>query len=382
MKNSIIPLYNSTNRLIVKSKDCYQYDSDGREYIDFESGVWCTNIGHSNEKLNNLIEHQINESIHLGLKFRNHYSEALSIELQRIIGFDNGSSAFLCSGSEAVNMAITLSNHITKRKKILKISNSFLSAYGYGQILPDNNAIVNVIFNDFDSIKSIDFKEISAFVMETGGASLEMVRFPDYDFIKKIVELSKENDCLIIAEEVTTGMGRMGKWFGFQYYNIFPDIVVTGKALGNGYPISGVTVNSKIVDSFEKNPFKYAQSHQNDPLGCAIGLEVIRIIEENKLIDICQKTGQYFKKQLELIHEKHHVKVKAVRARGLMLAFELADCIDGEVINNHLFDSGFVTGFKANTLRFLPPLIIKTSDIDKLVAKLDKLLTNIKATSA
>lgn len=376
MRNAVIPFYGASNKLIVKSKDCYQYDSEGKKYIDFESGVWCANIGHSNDRLVRVIQNQLEESVHHGYKFRNHYSEQLSKELQRLIGFENGSSVFLSSGSEAVNLAITLSQHLTGRKKILKIDNSFLSSYGFGQISTENNHLVNVKFNDLSAIDNIDFSTISAFVMETGGASLEMVKFPDSLFIKQLTEISKKNNCLIIAEEVTTGMGRTGKWFGFQHYDIVPDIVVIGKGLGNGYPVSAVTINEAISEQFEQNPFRYAQSHQNDPLGCAIGLEVIKIIEEEDMISRCNSTGSYFLEKLEKLGERHYDKVKEIRYRGLMIALQFRDDFDGELVSNLLFENGFIIGFKLNTLRFLPPLTITTNDIDSMIDTLDELLRN------
>lgn len=374
--SNLIPFYISSDKFITKSEDCYQYDSEGKMYIDFESGVWCTNIGHSNKQITNLIECQIKESIHHGYKFRNKYAESLSDELQRIIGIQGGASVFLSSGSEAVNLAIRISQHITNRKKILKIDNSYLSAYGYGQITPDNKQIVNVRFDDIESIDKIDFSEISAFVLETGGASIEMVQFPDYNFVRKIVDLSTKNNCLIIAEEVTTGMGRTGHWFGFQHYDIIPDITVAGKALGNGYPVSSVTFTSKIKELFQANPFRYAQSHQNDPLGCAIGLEVIKYIEQNNLIEKCNNNGAYFKQQLQSLQQRHPEMINNIRARGLMLALEFNESIDGEYIEKQLFDMGFIVGYKLNTLRLMPPLTIKTSDIEQLIRTLDILLTD------
>ena len=98
MKNSITPFYEPTNKILVKSKDCYQYDSEGKEYIDFESGVWCANIGHSNPGILKLIESQIKESIHQGYKFRNLFAENLSQKLQQLIGIKNGSSVVLEKG--------------------------------------------------------------------------------------------------------------------------------------------------------------------------------------------------------------------------------------------------------------------------------------------
>lgn len=376
MKNEIIPFYYPSDKVIVKSKDCYQYDSEGKEYIDFESGVWCANLGHCNDRIAKIVEKQAKESIHHGYRFRNLFSEELSTELQRLIGFRNGSSVFLSSGSEAVNLAITLSRNLTGRNKVLKINNSYLSAYGFGQISKENENLVNVEFNNLDSIKNVDFNEISALVLETGGASVEMVRFPDFEFISHLIDCVKKNNCLIIAEEVTTGIGRLGKWFGFQHYDVIPDIVVTGKALGNGFPISAVTISSVLTEKFKQSPFVYAQSHQNDPFGCAIGLEVIKIIEETDLISISNAVGIYFKEQLELVMNNHKDKVKEVRARGLMLALEFKDDFDGKKISDSLFESGNVIGFKLNILRFLPPLTIKTNDIDKMIDKLNSLLKN------
>ena len=376
MKNEIIPFYYPSDKVIVKSKDCYQYDSEGKEYIDFESGVWCTNLGHCNDRIANVVEKQAKESIHHGYRFRNRFSEELSKELQRLIGFENGSSVFLSSGSEAVNLAITLSRNLTGRNKVLKINNSYLSAYGFGQISKENENLVNVEFNDLNSIKNVDFNEISALVLETGGASVGMVRFPDFEFITQLIDSVKKNNCLVIAEEVTTGIGRLGKWFGFQHYDVVPDIVVTGKALGNGFPVSAVTISSDVAGKFKQSPFVYAQSHQNDPFGCAIGLEVIKIIEETDLIATSNAVGIYFKEQLELVLNNHKDKVKEVRARGLMLALEFKDDFDGKKISDSLFETGNVIGFELNTLRFLPPLTIKTSDIDKMIDKLNCLLMN------
>ncbi len=374
MKKNIIPFYTSSNRLIEKSSGCYQYDSDGKEYIDFESGVWCANLGHSHPGIVSVINEQSKISIHHGYRFRNDKSEKLSVELQRIIGFEDGASVFLSSGSEAVNLSIAIAQKVTGRKKILKISNSYLSAYGFGKIAPDNEYVVNANINDIKSLALIDFDDIAALVLELGGASVDMVRFPDFEFVDKLVKQSRSRKTLIIAEEVTTGIGRLGKWFGFQDFNINPDIVVTGKALGNGYPISAVTINSDILNRLNKNIFVYAQSHQNDPLGCAIGLEVVKVIEEEGILDNCVKIGAYFKEKLHGLKTSNTDKIKEVRAKGLMVAMEFEDSLDGNKINERLFESGFVFGFKQNTLRFLPPLTITEKEVDKLVLKLEELL--------
>lgn len=374
MNKNIIPFYPTSKNIIEKSSGCYQFDSNGKEYIDFESGVWCTNLGHSHKRIVSVINEQVKTSIHHGYRFRNEKSEKLSNELQRLIGYENGASVFLSSGSEAVNLSISIAQRLTEKRKVLKISNSYLSAYGLGKIDQSNSNLVNVPFNDTEAIKEIDYKEICALVLETGGASVEMVQFPEYEFVNKLVETSIKNNLIIIAEEVTTGIGRLGNWFGFQNYNCKPDIVVTGKALGNGYPISAVTVNENILTLLKNNLFAYAQSHQNDPLGCAIGLEVIKVIKDELLIANCNKMGSHFTKELEKLRLTFPSEIKEIRSKGLMLALEFRDTYDGNKINKKLFELGFVFSFKQNTLRFLPPLIITENEINKLIESLEKTL--------
>lgn len=372
MKNNIVPFYTPTEKTIIRSEGCYLYDSDGRKYTDFESGVWCANLGHCNEMVNRVIKSQIKTSIHHGYRFRNFESEKLSRTLQDKMAISGGQSVFLSSGSEAVNLAITLARHLMGRQKVLKIRSSYLSAYGHGKLSLDNDLLINLDLDDLRSLEQIDLGEVCSFVMETGGASFDMV-FPSKEFVLQIVEKARDKGCLIISDEVTTGMGRTGKWFGFQHYDLIPDIVATGKGLGNGYPVSGVTINSSVAGQFRENPFRYAQSHQNDPLGCAIGLEVIRQIERDDLINKSRETGRYFNEKLLDLREKYPGIISAVRARGLMLAMQFDSSFNGDCFNKKLFENGFTAGFKNNIMRFLPPLTIDFSGIDRLAETIENL---------
>lgn len=374
MIEDLIPFYIPGEKIFEKASDCYQYDSEGKKYIDFEAGVWCANAGHNHPRIVSVAEKQIKEIVHHGYRVRNRFSEELAVKLHGKLGFVNGQSVFLSSGSEAVNLAVTIARNLTGRGKILKINNSFLSAYGFGQLSPENPFKIDIAYNDLNAVSDIDFKDISAFVLETGGASVEVVKFPGKEFVTKVVGAARDHGSLIIVNEVTTGFGRTGKWFGFMHYDIEPDIVVTAKGLGNGFPISAVSVSQEVAKRFSKDPVMYLQSHINDPLGCAVALEVTRIIDEENLVEKSRKTGKYFKEQLEAVKEKYPDKVKDVRGRGLILALEFAAHIDGRSLNDQLFELGFLVGFKANVLRFLPPLTIKPADIDKFTGALDTLL--------
>lgn len=375
MNNSIIPLYKQIDKLIVKSKGCYQYDSSGKEYIDFESGDWAANLGHSHDRINQIIKNQVDTLIHDGLRFRNNQSEQLSVRLSEKLGIKDGKSAFLNSGSEAVNLGITIAKNLTGRKKILKVDCSYLSAYGHGQISADNPNLLNIPIDNTDAILNINFQEVAAFIFEPGNSS-SLIKYPKNNFIKSIALAIKQNGGLLMANEVTSGFGRTGKWFGFQHYDYKPDIISTGKALGNGYPISCVTIDKDTSVLFDKNPFRYAQSHQNDPLGCAIGLGVIDTYDEENLVQQSYEKGLYFNEQLLQLQAIHLNKIKEIRARGLMLGLELHTAMNGEELYSQLIDKGFLVGYKENVIRFMPPLIIERSQIDKLIIAMDKLLLN------
>ena len=377
MKNDIIPFYQPSERVLVESKACYQYDSEGKKYIDFESGVWCANLGHSPERICEVMQKQAQKAIHHGYYFRNQLAEDLSLRLQEKAGFQNGASVFLSSGSEAVNLSINIARKLSKRKKILKIDNSYLSAFGFGQITAENEDLQCVKFNDLSACEEIDFSEIAAFLIETGGASLDAVRIPDQQFISRLVQKSKEHGCLLIAEEVTTGMGRMGQWFGFQNYELMPDLLVAGKALGNGYPISAVVLSEEVSLQLNEQIFRYAQSHQNDPLGCAIALEVIQMMEEEDLIDKARETGAFFQNKLQDLCFHYPDKVKEVRGKAMMLALEFTEAYDGEKLSQYLLEKGFLHGFKQNSLRFLPPLVIGQDDIENLIHTIKEALIQI-----
>lgn len=184
----------------------------------------------------------------------------------------------------------------------------------------------------------------------------------------------KKHNGLLMSNEVTTGFGRTGKWFGFQHYDYQSDIVSLGKALGNGYPISGVVISSDVSELFRLDPFRYAQSHQNDPLGCAVGLEVIKEIEAQDLIHKAAKKGEHFRNKLINLKTKYVDKILEIRARGLMIAIELNTPDTAELLYHQLIEHGYLVGLKEKTIRFMPPLVIELQQIDNLIVAIDKII--------
>ena len=181
--------------------------------------------------------------------------------------------------------------------------------------------------------------------------------------IRNIVSRVHEHGGKIVVNEVTTGIGRTGKWFGYNHYDIEPDMVAMGKGIGNGYPVSAAAINSKTIRQLEARPFKYAQSHQNDPLGAAVVKTVLQIIREEDLISLGHKKGMGFYSQLRSLINGE--TVLDVRGRGLMFAVDLVNEQVGNEIYDGLLDRGFIVCNRKGYFRIDPPLIIKEQEFSR-----------------
>ena len=169
---------------------------------------------------------------------------------------------------------------------------------------------------------------------------------------------------------MTTGVGRTGMWYGFQHFNIKPDIVALGKGIGNGYPVSVVVIEDKIAEKIDKENIHHSQSHQNDVLGCVVASEVIHIIEQNNLIKKSNENGQYFIEELCILKEKSNV-IREVRGSGMMIAIEFESEASAVLksLNEYLIEKGFIVGYKPafNLMRFYPSLTTTREDIRSLI---------------
>ena len=218
-------------------------------------------------------------------------------------------------------------------------------------------------------------EDISDFIFEPGSSS-GYVRFPPKPMIQNIVNRVRNNNGKVIANEVTTGIGRTGKWFGFQHYQIEPDMVAMGKGIGNGYPVSVAAINQTTMHELNMKPFKYTQSHQNDPLGAAIVKEVIQTIKDNDLISQAQKKGMTFLLKLQSLVD--HKYILEVRGRGLMFAIDLADEQVGDEIFDELIGMGYIVCNRKSVFRIDPPLTITEKEFDDFIHALMSILASRK----
>jgi acetylornithine/N-succinyldiaminopimelate aminotransferase len=369
----------------VRGEGIRLYDSQGREYLDFESGCWSAALGYGHPRIKRAMQAQIEQVIHLGTYYPNLLAEKAAVDVLEITGINNGKCTFLSSGSEAVEFAIQAARKLTDKPLFLTFSNSYLAAYGSaGRKSADEWTLLDwtacpeaELLNRLDEIP---FDKIGAFVFEPGGSGSAFVRFPPKQLVAELAQRVKANGGLLIANEITTGMGRTGKWFGFQHYDFRPDIVAIGKGLGNGYPVSAIAIRQEVAEKLETVGFYYVQSHQNDPLGCVIAREVMAVFHEEGWVAKGNQTGKYFLEGLKCLEEKYEI-IQEARGRGMLLglAFNPHERFSAETAHQALLEKGFLAGYspKGNLLRFDPALVTGKEEIDALLKGLDQIFASV-----
>ena len=372
---------------IIEAKQAVLITNTNKKIIDFESGIWCTALGHNNDLINKAITSQLRKVSHLNTRLVSPLAEELAHKLIDLTEFNNGKATFLSSGSEAVEMAITLAKLVSNKSKLLSFSNSYLSAYSHMSMPRSTETFTEIDFAQCNSctnqhkchecvlLQHLNFNEIAAFVFEPGNTSGKVL-LPNNKLVMYLASEVQKHNGLVVVNEVTTGFGRTGKWFGYQHYNISPNIIAMGKALGNGYPISAVVMDHSTALGVENKGYLYAQSHQNDPLGCRIGCEVIDQLTTNNLIQKSKELGDYFIKSLLAINSE---QIKGVRGRGLMLALELNRPNLANTMYDKLLSRGFLVGYHPieNILRFYPTLLISKQQINSLCNEIAHVLAGL-----
>lgn len=354
---------------IVDSEGPYLFDDRRNRYLDLESGVWCTPLGHNNARVNAAISRQINSIAHAGFCFSNQIVEMAAQSVLSITGLEGGKCVFLCSGSEAIELARQICKHITRKPTTMCLHDAYLGSYSAVihrerdwhlfdwrecATCPDRAACRR------ECPKLGDIPEgISEFVFEPGSAS-GFVRFPPASLIGNIVDIVRAQGGKIVVNDVTTGMGRTGAWFGYNHYRIEPDLVAIGKGLGNGYPVSALAINRETASELKGSNFKYMQSHQNDPLGAAVAHEVISVLAEEELIPRAAVLGEKLLDQLRSLSKNRHIT--EVRGRGMMFAVEFAEKAVCDRIYDQLLEKGYIVCNRGGVFRIDPPLTIEESD--------------------
>ncbi|MGB9715418.1 MAG: acetylornithine transaminase [Thermodesulfovibrionales bacterium] len=367
-----------------KGRGMKVWGTDGREYLDFVSGVAVNILGHCHPRVVIAIQKQAQRLLHVS----NYYHIVPQIRLAKLlVQHTFADKVFFCnSGAEANEAAIKLARKYAKenigsdRFEIITAENSFhgrtlaaLTATGQEKFQKGFEPLVPgfkyVPFNNIDAIlKSISDKTCAIMLEPIQGEG--GVRIPDPDYLKEVRKICDETNLLLILDEVQTGMGRTGKFFAYEHFGITPDIMTIAKGLGGGTPIGAMLSTDKVASAFQ--PGNHASTFGGNPLVCAAGVATIEtLLEDGFILDQCNRMGVYMMERLSYLKEKFPSIITDIRGIGLLIGMELK--IECEPVVNACLEMGVLTNCTAgNVLRFIPPLIVQKKDIDYLINVLEK----------
>jgi len=377
----VIANYGRLPRVIVKGEGCYLYDADGNQILDMFPGWAVSGIGHCHPKVVEALRRQAGELLHIDNTF---YSEPQGRLAQLLSERAFGGKCFFCnSGAEANEAALKLARLHTRQEKYKFITaegsfhgRTFATVTATAQpkyhegFLPLLPGFVYVPFNDIEALESAFSDEVAAVMVEPiqgeGGINVATA-----EYLQTIRRLCDENGAVMILDEVQTGIGRTGKWFAYQHFDVEPDIITMAKALGGGVAIGAMMATKEIAASLV--PGKHASTFGGNCLACAAGVAVLEAIEENNLLQNAAELGEYTKHKLLQLKEKHFI-IDSVRGIGLMIGVQLTS--KGTEIVNQCLDKGLrINCTNETVLRFMPPMIVTKEQIDQAIDILDAVLT-------
>jgi len=385
----LLPTYDRHKILFERGRGVYLWDSRGRRYLDFLSGIGVNALGHGHPAIQATLKRQAGRLIHTSNLFFHKYQAELAVQLTRISDLDR---AFFCnSGTEAWEGALKLarsyarvqnSNGHKPKWRILALDNSFhgrtfgsLATTGqakyrdpFAPLLP---GVSFVKFNDTEDLQRRFDGSVCAICLETiqgeGG-----IRPISPEFLQLARKLSKSTGALLILDEIQCGLGRTGRSFAYQHYGVQPDIVTVAKPLAAGLPLGAILTTNRVATAM--HPGMHGTTFGGGPLACAVAIQFLHLME--KLMPQVRETGEYFRAQLEWLGAKHN-GVREVRGMGLMLGMELDSADAAKRVVNQLLERGILINRTNETvLRFLPPYIVEKKHIDQVIRELDAVLSS------
>jgi predicted acetylornithine/succinylornithine family transaminase len=380
----VMHTYKRVPLCLAKAKGAKVWDIDGKTYLDFFPGWAVSGIGHCHSRVVAAINKQAKLLLHVS---NNYYSAPQALLAEAIIRNSfPGKVFFANSGAEANEAAVKLARkygHDKGKYEIITMTKSFhgrtlamITATGQDKVKigfePLPAGFIHVPFNDIEAVKEAVTDKTAAIMLEPiqceGGINIAS---PEY--MKALRALCDEKDIVLIFDEVQTGMGRAGKIFAYQNYDIEPDVMTLAKALGGGLPIGAAVAKGKFGDVL--TPGTHASTFGGSPIVCAAGLAVFEAIKKDKLLQNTNSMGVYLKKKLEGLKKKYHF-VKEIRTVALIIGVELS--VKGEDIYKECLKEGLLINCTQETiLRIMPPLNVTKAEIDKAISILDKVFSKV-----
>lgn len=367
---------------LVRGKGSRVWDSDGKEYLDFLTGISVNNLGHNHPSIVKAIQEQSEKLIHCS----NLYLIEPQVELAFMLTDHSFADKcfFANSGTEANEGAIKLARLYSRNKygenryEIISMKQSFhgrtfgcMSATGQEKIQKGFEPLLPGFkfaeFNNLDSVKELISDKTCGIIVEpVQGEGGVIPAAPE--FLKGLRELCYDKDLVLMFDEVQCGLGRIGKNFAYEYFDVLPDVVTLAKSLGGGFPIGAILARAPFSDVF--TPGKHAHTFGGNPLGCSAALAYVRELFDSGVAEQASKTGTYFRKALQTLVNKYDF-TKKIRGAGLMLGLVLDR--PAKEIQQRCTDKGLLINCTCETvLRMLPPLNVTEQDCDEALRILDE----------
>ena len=413
------------SQVLVKGDGVWVWDADGKAYLDFESGQVCASTGHCHPAYTKAIADQASKLVQTGSGYTAPPRALLAQKLAEIMPAGLERSYFACTGSEATEAALRLAKLYTGRSEIVTLMRGYhgmthgsLAVTGLGgkfKNVPGSGlpGVVSIPapyayrnpYRDSPAGDDMAFFRHGMEIIEwtsTGAPAaviLEVIMsvggmiVPSRDYVQAVRRWCHQTGALMIVDEAQTGVGRTGRWFAVEHFDVTPDIITTSKSLGGGIPLSGVTTTNEIADRVVELGYHQSSSHTDDPFLCAVGLANIRILEEEGLVKNADEQGRYLKSAFEDMMRRHEI-VGDVRGIGLMLGIEIVtdkstktpSAPHASAIGQYCRDNGLLIGHRptgavsGNIIRMLPPLVLKREEADQALAILEAALEHAERT--
>lgn len=368
---------------IVRADGAWLQAVDGRRWLDLESGVWAAPCGQSHPRLLAALRDQFAAVAHSGFNWASPVTGRAVSEVLDLLELGEGArGALLCSGSEAVEYCLRVVTGMLPRPLFLTMADSYCGAYGVAHGRDPSRWATFDWFPCADCpadracteacarFAAIPFATVGAFVFEPGSSS-GLVRFAPDKLVAAIAARIQGDGGFVVANEVTTGLGRTGPWFGFRHADLRPDLVALGKGLGGGYPVAMAAIGPRAAARLASPP-AYAQSHQNDPLGAAMILAVLEVFRQEDLLARAAANAARLVAGLRRLADGNGA-LSDVRARGSMIALDVAAGREAAArVHGELVAAGYLAGLRPGTatLRLDPPFCLEPADIDGFLAAL------------
>ena len=381
---NIMNTYKRFPIVLVKGSGVKVWDVNGKEYLDFVAGIAVCNLGHSHPQVIATVKEQLENLTHVSNLY---YTEPQAQLARLLVENSFADKVFFCnSGAEANEAAIKLARKYAHENmgpdkfELITMKDSFhgrtmatITATGQEKFqfgfTPLLEGFTYVPFNDLQALEARISNKTCGIMMEPiqgeGG-----VNIPDTQYLARMREICDRHGILLIVDEVQTGMGRTGELFAYEHSGIKPDIMTLAKALGNGFPIGAMLATNKIAKAFI--PGNHASTFGGSPLAMAAANATVKTMLQEGILEHCRKMGDYFLLQLKKLQQKHKI-IKEVRGMGLMLAAQL-NIESGDIVNECLQKGLLINSAGSKTLRFVPPLIITTQDVDQAIKVLDEVM--------